>query len=77
MGANCSNCNCNRDEKEHELNIEGKSSEGGVSKVIQHEQNYINDQSQLHMNDLVRRSIIKREFELDLQEFLYTVYEEQ
>jgi hypothetical protein len=35
MGANCSNCNCNRDEKEHELKIEEKGREG--SKVVNHE----------------------------------------
>ena len=43
MGANCSNCNYNRDEKEHELNelsIEGKDREG--SKVVNHEY-YRND----------------------------------
>lgn len=43
MGVNCSNCNCNRDEKEHELNIEEKSRDN-VSKVIQHEQDFRNDQ---------------------------------
>ena len=35
MGANCSNCNCNRDEKEHELKIDDRGKE--VSKVLQHE----------------------------------------
>lgn len=33
MGGNCSTCNCNRDEREHELNIEEKNRDGS-SKVI-------------------------------------------
>ena len=32
MGANCSNCNCNREEKEHELSIDDRTRE--VSKAI-------------------------------------------
>lgn len=49
MGANCSNCNCTRDEKELELKLEEK---GG--KVIHHEQNFTGDEvSQLNMNDVV------------------------
>ena len=53
MGGNCSTCNCNRDEREHELNIEEKNRDGS-SKVIQHEQNYLNEQGQTPiMNELV------------------------
>ncbi len=53
MGGNCSNCNCNRDEREHELNIEEKNRDGS-SKVIHHEQNYLNENGQTPiMNELV------------------------
>lgn len=44
MGANCSNCNCNRDEREHELSIEEKSSVSGAQKVIKHEQGMTNEE---------------------------------
>ena len=40
MGANCSNCNCNRDEKENELSIDGNN---GASKVVLHEQSFTYD----------------------------------
>lgn len=48
MGANCSNCNCNRDEKEHEVKIEEKSLYEGQGnqnralrkKVLDHEQSF-------------------------------------
>ena len=52
MGANCSNCNCNRDEKEHEIKVEEKDRHG--SKVPSHEQGYQND----HNNNGIQRDIV-------------------
>ena len=38
MGSACSNCNCNRDEKEHELKIEEVKNDG--LKVQPHSQSF-------------------------------------
>ena len=40
MGANCSNCNCNRDEREHEFKIDEKQAEG---RGLKQETGYYND----------------------------------
>jgi hypothetical protein len=45
MGSNCSNCNCNRDEKENELSIDDKQYNAGASKVVLHEQSFTYDGS--------------------------------
>jgi hypothetical protein len=52
MGANCSNCNCNRDEREHELSIDDKNSVG--QKVVLHEMgNNEHSSDKLVMPDIV------------------------
>ncbi len=56
MGANCSNCNCNRDERDHELSIEEKSSvNSGAQKVIKHEQGVTPEElERMKFQELVR-----------------------
>ena len=52
MGANCSNCNCGRDEREHELSIDDKGSQG--QKVVLHEmENQENTNDKLNMPEIV------------------------
>ena len=52
-GANCSNCNCNRDEKEHEIKLEDKYGDP-KQKVLAAEQSFsMEEQQRLQMNDVV------------------------
>ena len=52
MGANCSNCNCNREEREHEINIDEKKDGSRVVAADNSFQNGNDNNDGLMMNDI-------------------------